>query len=287
MNDISTQTDPADLPTHSADSKRRKVSKPELNMRDVDLQIALSIAGFAGMPTRDRHGNVVPEIWTKLEDTESAACKLLDFNDMRVMLKEQLSNHLIARKDLLLEVDSSNLVAKWIFEFSEAWEKEYRDRSNQGLDIAQMIITAMEETLFEVKEILDESPVPPDKVKAFLAKQIEDNPNLNLLNEQEASIRFYFRNKFTGPMLIHIAGKKLQKQVVCNRSGAYSAKVQRNDVTQEVHNAVDTLYFAVMDSDPILDQCQELLLSMVKDKSQLIWIHDHRRGKTLVSDTTS
>ena len=176
MASISTQTDPADLPTHNADvgSKRRKVSKPELNMRDVDLQIALSIAGFAGMPTRDRHGNVVPEIWTKLEDTESAACKLLDFNDMRVMLKEQLSNHLIARKDLLLEVDSSNLVAKWIFEFSEAWEKEYRDRSNQGLDIAQMIITAMEETLFEVKEILDESPVPPDKVKAFLAKQIED-----------------------------------------------------------------------------------------------------------------
>ena len=246
-------------------------------MRERDLHIALSIAGFAGMPTRDRHGNVMSEIWTKCNDSETAAAKLLDFTDMRAMLKEQLSNHLAARKDLLLEVDSHNVVAKWIFDFSEAWEQEYRERSHQGWDIAQMIMTAMEETLHEVKEILDESPVPMTAVQNFMAHQIKIHPNMDLITDaREATIRFYFRNDFTGPMLMHIAGKKLQKQVVCNRSGAYSARVQRNDVTQEVDNAVDTLYFAVMNHDPVLDNCEQLLTRMASDTKELKWIKDHR-----------
>ena len=63
---------------------------------------------------------------------KSVAAKLLDFNDMRAMLKEQLNHHLTARKDMLLEVDSHDVVAKWIFDFSEAWEREYRKRGEQG-----------------------------------------------------------------------------------------------------------------------------------------------------------
>ena len=62
------------------------------------MSIALSIAGFAGMDTRDRHGNVVSEVWTKCNDTDTAAAKLLDYGDMRYMLKTQLNNHLEARK---------------------------------------------------------------------------------------------------------------------------------------------------------------------------------------------
>lgn len=256
-------------------------------MRDLDLQIALSIAGFAGMPTRDRHGNVVSEIWTKCNDTDSAAAKLLDFNDMRSMLKEQLNHHLTARKEMLLEVDSHDVVAKWIFDFSEAWEKEYRKRGEQGWDIAQMIITAMEETLYEVTEMLQYGErVAPADVQAHMAAIILKHPHHKLYTDaHEATVRFFFRNQFTGPMLRHIAGKKLQKQIVCNRSGAYSARVQRNDVQQEVDDAVDILYFAVVRDDPVFAQCANLVHAMATDTNLLKWIMNHHAQVSAVDNT--
>ncbi len=258
-------------------------------MRDLDLQIALSIAGFAGMPTRDRHGNVVSEVWTKCNDTESVAAKLLDFNDMRAMLKEQLNHHLTARKDMLLEVDSHDVVAKWIFDFSEAWEREYRKRGEQGWDIAQMIVTAMEETLSEVSEMLEYGErIPPVDVETHIASIISKTSDVRLYTDaHEATVRFYFRNKFTGPMLRHIAGKKLQKQIVCNRSGAYSARVQRNDVQQEVDDAVDKLYFAVEKDDPLFAQCADLLHQMATDKKAVKWIINHRHGANISVNNTS
>ena len=252
-------------------------------MRELDMSIALSIAGFAGMDTRDRHGNVVSEVWTKCNDTDTAAAKLLDYGDMRYMLKTQLNNHLEARKELLLESDSHEVVAQWIFNFAESWEKEYQMRSSHGWDISQRIMTCMEEALYEVNPILDELypvEIRPgallDRIEKIVATNTENGNPMHLYEDAyTAYIRFWFRNKHTGPILAHIAGKKLQKQIVCNRSGAYSAKVQRNDVQQEVDSAVDVLYTAVMNQDPRFDKFHELVEDMSTDKNQLRWIVDH------------
>lgn len=261
-------------------------------IRELDMNIALSIAGFSGMPTRDRHGNIVGEIWTKCNDIDSAAAKLLDYTDMRTMLKEQLRNHLEARKDLLLASDSHDIVAKWIFNFSEAWEKEYQNRTHHGWDISQVIFTAMEEAMYEVKEILNEVyPVSarPDQVQATIQSIIDAKPHHSIYQDAyHATVRLFFRNKFTGPMMIHIAGKKLQKQIVCNRSGAYSARVQRNDVQQEVDSAVDNLYHAVMDDHVLFRQFAELVQEMLHkstsfDKNDLKWILDHTQTATLTT----
>lgn len=248
-------------------------------LRELDMTIALSIAGFAGMDTRDRQGNIVSEIWTKNNDTDTAAAKLLDYSDMRSMLKAQLQNHLDARKDLLIESESHEVVAQWIFNFSEAWEQEYRKRWTHGWDISQRIMTCMEEALYEVHVILDEVN-PPDVKPRILLQRIEailsaSTSDMLYKDAYKAYVRLWFRNKYTGPMLAHIAGKKLQKQIVCNRSGAYSAKVQRNDVQQEVDSAVDILYHAVMNDDAIFYSLDALVSSMSTDSSQLKWIADH------------
>jgi hypothetical protein len=45
----------------------------------------------------------------------------------------------------------------------------------------------------------------------------------------------------TNYQLCRLASKLLQKKEVCNKSGAYSSKVQRNDVQQQVDDAIVTL----------------------------------------------
>ena len=57
-------------------------------------------------------------------------------------------------------------------------------------------------------------------------------------NEREMYMRLMFRNDVLGPYLCRVAGKLLQKQLVCNRSGSYSSTKQRNDVTQERDEAL-------------------------------------------------
>ena len=62
-------------------------------------------------------------------------------------------------------------------------------------------------------------------------------------------------------------------QEVCNRAGGYSAKVQRNDVSQQKAAALDAFCAWV------LDDAEELatLLATVADPAQLVeWIVDHK-----------
>ena len=67
---------------------------------------------------------------------------------------EDYQNRDIKLEKMSLDIFGINVVWE-IFDFSEAWEKEYRNRSNNGWDIAQVIQTAMQEALYEVREILE------------------------------------------------------------------------------------------------------------------------------------
>ena len=74
-------------------------------------------------------------------------------------------------------------------------------------------------------------------------------------NERETYMRLMFRNDVLGPYLCRVAGKLLQKQLVCNRSGSYSSTKQRNDVTQERDEALMqlTLFLQQDNQQNVLD----------------------------------
>ena len=263
------------------DEEQNDESTERKQMRLLDTRIALSVAGFAGLPTRDRHGNISTDIWTKY-NVESVA-KLLDIEHMRRLMTEQLTNHLEARKDLLLEAPDQTTVVQWIFGFTKAWEKAYREDVEQW-DIAQMILTTMEETICEVKEVFDHTEyLPLDETIQRIGEILRMNQE-EAMSEHElfddsysATIRFLFRNKYTGPPLIRIAGKKLQKQLVCNRSGAYSARVQRNDVTQEKDDAITALVDLALEQNVIFQQCSELIAEMQSTEGARKWLIDHKK----------
>ena len=262
------------------DEEQNDESTERKQMRLLDTRIALSVAGFAGLPTRDRHGNISTDIWTKY-NVESVA-KLLDIEHMRRLMTEQLTNHLEARKDLLLEAPDQTTVVQWIFGFTKAWEKAYREDVEQW-DIAQMILTTMEETICEVKEVFDHTEYLPldetiQRIGEILRMNREEMGDHELFDDSySATIRFLFRNKFTGPPLIRIAGKKLQKQLVCNRSGAYSARVQRNDVTQEKDDAITALVDLALEQNVIFQHCSELIAEMQSTENARKWLIDHKK----------
>jgi len=96
------------------------------------------------------------------------------------------------------------------------------------------------------------------------------------VTSDEALVRFLFRNPFTSPILTLVAGKILQKKIVCNRVGAYSAKQQRNDVTQETDKAISQFIAQVeayeAGDNSAFVRCQNL----IKSANFGYWIQDHK-----------
>ena len=231
-------------------------------MKDKDLRIALRIAGYAGLPTRDRHGNVVPDVWTQHGATEEVSTQLLDVSAVRGMLQEQLKAHMEARKEMLLDLDDPAVVAKWVIDFSTKWEQEYREKVKKKWDIAQTILTAMADTMNEVAEVFDATSegvtmqFMRDEVRKLYGKPDTDQYNLYKAQD-DALVRALFRSDHVGPMLARIAGKILQKSLVCNKAGMYSARVQRNDVTRERDDAIEAFVQAHFDNSPIFKSLQK------------------------------
>jgi len=94
---------------------------------------------------------------------------------------------------------------------------------------------------------------------------------------EEALVRFYFRNPHTGGLFCRAAGKLLQKKEVCNKAGGYSAKQQRDDITQERDDALLALH-AMLESprDARMAQAEALLHSEVFGD----WVRDHKQHES-------
>ena len=58
-------------------------------LKDKDMRLALRIAGIAGINTRDRHGNIVAEVWTQYSTGEAENLQLLDIGAVRNLLTRQ------------------------------------------------------------------------------------------------------------------------------------------------------------------------------------------------------
>lgn len=241
-------------------------------LRRTDLNIATRIAGFAGMQTRDPRGNLSPEVWAQHSDQDKIG-RLLDAETLKNLLVEQLRLQLDSQKELLKEV-KAQIVIDFIIEYKQQWERRYREDIERNFDIAQRILSAMEDTVHEVEGELNASVVGPTALRHYIraARYASDNSSALLL-EDEALVRFYFRNPHTGTLFCRAAGKMLQKKEVCNKAGGYSAKQQRDDITQERDDAVLALVAVLNDPhDPRMQACAELAAA----PDLAAWIGDHK-----------
>ena len=82
-----------------------------------------------------------------------------------------------------------------------------------------------------------------------------------LLQDDNAVVRFLFRNVHTRFHMVHIAVRLLQKKEVCNRAGTYLAKQQRHNITQEKDAAVKGLYCTIRYDELRFRECLQLLRS--------------------------
>jgi len=227
----------------------------------VDLDIAMSIAACAGINTHDRLGNPNEEVWAP-RNVATRVGKLVEAKDVRKLLLEQIKLQLAAKQDLLTEVENDSIVCAWIKKYTSAWEDEYNKDMQEKFDIGRKILSVMHDTLFEVKELLDISPVTIGELEQAVKSAVETSDSeKKLFRGDDAVVRFLFRNVHTRFHMVRIAGRLLQKKEVCNRAGTYSAKQQRHDITQEKDAAVKGLYNAIRDNEPRFRRCLRLLRS--------------------------
>lgn len=212
--------------------KRRRFhqSQNAKQLQDLDLQIAVEIAGYAGLDVRDRKGNLSSDVWVRHSDKMSVG-KLIEAADLRQLLLDQLKGHLAQQKDLVEQLEDDTVVVEWVLKFISTWENAYQTRVNKNFDISQKILTSMQDAVMEIRLILQDININWNNLSEKVDQLAIHNDNI--FSTDQALVRFIFRNEITGPCMRRFAGKILQKSIVCNKAGTYSAKVQRNDVTQE------------------------------------------------------
>ena len=228
-----------------------------------DLETAIEIAGLAGVPTRDRRGNVLSTIWTKqVQNMERETGVLLEANDMRKLLLEHLRDSITKRQALLLELDSTEPLVQWICDTTQEWELTYCRKLKEKYDVSSMIYACMQEVVFEVMPYLmsladNTSALAFEAVRRRLKRlgaiRKRDNSFKRhlLFDEDRAIVRLLFRHPATRDVFIRLAGKLLQRKEVCNKPGSYSARSQRNDIVQEYNDAVNA-FCASAESNPTL-----------------------------------
>ena len=240
------------------------------NMDDLkrrDLELALNIAGFAGLPTRDPRGNVLSSVWAKVS-MNSQVGLLLERNDVRALLLKQLESQIRDRKALIDELDSNDVVCNWILQFTKSWEDAYTSMAQADFDVSQQVLSAMHETYFLIEPFLERhapyEQLCPKNLRQRLSKiQDEfDKSGHGTLMKLHCGTDAYTRVLFRSPLgldLCRIAGKLLQKAEVCNRSGAYSSRVQRNDIQREVEHALDHVCRLLLEDEPVLKETAQKL----------------------------
>ena len=144
----------------------------------------------------------------------------------------------------------------------------------------------MHDGFYEVRMLLEETVLSPSFLQKNIRAVIEandanDDP-YTLLSLEEAIVRIYFRHPAIAGIMRRVAGKILQKKEVCNRAGIYSARVQRNDITEECSKAI-------LDLEELLEFQTPDLIEMMQDlqdpNTLMYYIVDHR-GSTPTADYT-
>ena len=168
------------------------------------------------------------------------------------------------RKALIENLETNDVVCNWILNFTKSWEEAYTKQKVAEYDISQMILSAMQETYFLIEPFLSKySPQKtlfPFEMKKRISEfkhavMMEDPDSANqitLHSGTDASVRALFRSPLSLD-LCRVAGKILKKNEVCNRSGSYSSRIQRNDIQREVEYALDYFCKLIVEHDSIFE----------------------------------
>ena len=253
------------LQTGVAGTRSAAVTEMLTEMKKTDFDIALNIAGYAGLPIRDRLGKVNDEVWTQ-SSTDSTTGRLVEPSDVRKLLLTQINAQLESKKELLAKLETNDLVCKWVLKYTTTWEKAYNEGAHTRWDMGDKVASIMHEALHEVLEIVNSGPFPVASIYKALKAAKQRNPDLPLLAGELAVVRFLFRNEYTRHYMCRIAGKLLQKKETCNKAGAYSARQQRNDITFEKDCAVKALLYAIDDQEERLNEVADMLADRGADK---------------------
>ena len=254
-----------------------------------DLECATQIAAYAGINTRDRRGNLLPEVWVRQADRMSTAQLIAD-TDLRSLLidylKAQFGNYEDANgqtspspQDVVLQREQR---VKWVLDTVETWETQYKKVVHKNFDISQKILSVMYDLFHEVEEAMMAVGIDLDDMRNRI-QTLHDSDNRRYLSGDDGRIRFFFRHPTTRAQFRRTAGRFLQKSEVCNKAGTYSAKVQRNDVTQQRDDALrDLLVFLQFEGHRETDLA-EINASIDDDLAE--WVGDPKH--TQPSDNAS
>ena len=228
---------------HSIKRKFRRHEAPIDLVRE-DLECATQIAAYAGINTRDRRGNLLPEVWVRQADRMSTAQLIAD-TDLRSLLVDYLKSQFgrYEEPDPQTSPSPADVVRQreqrvnWVLDTVRTWETEYQKAVNKNFDISQKILVAMYDLYHEVEGAMMAAGMDLDVMRARI-QTLHESDSRKYLSGDDGRVRFFFRHPATKAQFRRAAGRFLQKSEVCNKAGAYSAKVQRNDVTQQRDDAL-------------------------------------------------
>lgn len=208
--------------------------------KQIDLQTALDIVSLAGLPTHDAMGNIMASVWCKhTTDIVKETGMLMEQEDLRKILLDQLKVQIASRQALILESESTKPVVEWIVDFTEQWEQTYRNRQDLQFDISQRVYAIMMQTY----HILEEELLQFHAIKQMRQwkQRFDALPTPACHTSQQGIVRSLFRDPAINHHMCRLAARLLQKQDVCNKAGTYSSRVQRHDITQLADDAVMAL----------------------------------------------
>lgn len=251
--------------------KKRMTDVPSLKtLKKIDKSVALNIAGGAGLKINNAQGIIDHEIWALYEDRKAIG-QLMNAADMRKLLQANIDLHISSQKELLAQAEDHKILVRWILEISKEWEDRYTSSMQSNFDIAQKILSIMQECFYDVELVMEETALKPSWIrqKIYELQGVEKD---TILQNDDALIRFLFRNPHTNGMFVRMASKILQKKEVCNRPGSYSSRVQRNDITIEKDIAHQCMIdFLIYDEVAI-----QKAAGIVQSPDFKFWIMDHK-----------
>lgn len=212
-----------------------ELQEEEKRIQAIDQQTALSICSLAAIKTHDALGNIMPHVWCQRTDIQKQI-DLINSSDVRKIMLDQLKKNLEAKKDLILELDQTEPVIKWIVHYSKSWEIKFQEARQQQCDIAEFTYSAMQEAFFQLENWIED--VFPGQL-TDLKNKIKRLSNIDsFVLTQQCLIRFLFRVDSIQPTLSRFTAKVMQQREVCSKPGVYSASKQFNNIQQQQAQAL-------------------------------------------------
>jgi hypothetical protein len=228
--------------------------------RFVDLELALSIASGAGIPTHDTLGNISAHVWTRRTNVTNDASHthLVATQDIRRLLLEQIKTQLENHKTSILEADDAGPVVRWIFNYAKKWQELYYAKIQEKYAISQQILAVMQETYELTKPFMCDI-VGEDVFRSFTEHvkitiaTLKTNRE-NTLHDTTAPCIALFRHTVTGPALVRVACKLMAKRLMCDKPGVYASVYQRSDAEQQLHDSLAHFIESMQDCHPPLKE---------------------------------